>query len=316
MPASQIALLGAIAGFTIYLGLPIGRLPHPAPRTRALLNALATGILIFLLWDVLAHAWEPVDGALGDHHYGTATVDGLAMAVAVGAGLLGLVYFDQWIARRSRRALGGDASAPELTNTTSTWRGPAGQLAMLIAVGIGLHNFAEGLAIGNSAASGEIAPGGSADRRLRPAQRDRRFRHCRAAGRGRGTPVVGTPGRARPHRRRPDVPRYRWSGRASPATSVDRVPVAGRRLDPLRRHRTPRGCPPDVAQARHHLGHPHRPRTRLRHRRRSSPPAAPNRARLRASGYREAMTFAALTGLNGEWAARRPRAEGAEGGSR
>jgi len=33
----------------------------------------------------------------------------------------------------------------------------ARQLALLIAVGIGLHNFAEGLAIGQSAASGEIA---------------------------------------------------------------------------------------------------------------------------------------------------------------
>jgi zinc transporter, ZIP family len=39
----------------------------------------------------------------------------------------------------------------------SGWRGPAGQLALLIAAGIGLHNFAEGLAIGNSAASGELA---------------------------------------------------------------------------------------------------------------------------------------------------------------
>jgi zinc transporter, ZIP family len=148
---TKIALLGAIAGFTIYLGLPIGRLRNPAPRTRALLNALATGILIFLLWDVLAHAWEPVDAALGDHRYPTATVDGLVMAVSVGVGLLGLVYFDQWIARRR-------TSTEGTTNESrSSWHGPAAQLAMLIAVGIGLHNFAEGLAIGDSAASGEIA---------------------------------------------------------------------------------------------------------------------------------------------------------------
>jgi ZIP family zinc transporter len=38
----------------------------------------------------------------------------------------------------------------------SSWS-PARRLALLIAVGIGLHNFAEGLAIGSSAASGDIA---------------------------------------------------------------------------------------------------------------------------------------------------------------
>src|SRR6185436_12430297 len=63
MSATKIALLGAIAGFTIFLGLPVGRLRNPAPRLRALLNAGAVGILVFLLWDVLAHAWEPGSSA-------------------------------------------------------------------------------------------------------------------------------------------------------------------------------------------------------------------------------------------------------------
>jgi ZIP family zinc transporter len=38
----------------------------------------------------------------------------------------------------------------------SRWT-PARRLALMIATGIGLHNFAEGLAIGQSAASGELA---------------------------------------------------------------------------------------------------------------------------------------------------------------
>lgn len=159
MSAEKIALLGAIAGFTIYLGLPIGRLRSPAPRLRAMLNATAAGILIFLLWDVLAHAWKPIDGALGDHRYGSATGNGITMAIGIGVGLIGLVYFDRWVARRSRKGTGpGTTTAAELGGERPALgsRAQAGQLAMMIAVGIGLHNFAEGLAIGNSAAKGEL----------------------------------------------------------------------------------------------------------------------------------------------------------------
>lgn len=40
---------------------------------RAFLNALAVGVLLFLLWDVLTQAWEPVDAALAAADPGRAT---------------------------------------------------------------------------------------------------------------------------------------------------------------------------------------------------------------------------------------------------
>ncbi|HJQ48714.1 MAG TPA: ZIP family metal transporter [Amycolatopsis sp.] len=156
MSPAQIVLLGAIAGFTIYLGLPVGRLRAPMPRLKAMLSATATGILLFLLWDVLDHAWEPIDSALSHDEAGSALGNGAVLAITFGAGLLGLVYFDRAAAGREQRAAGpGAASAGELARATV--HGAAGRLALMIAIGIGLHNFAEGLAIGNSAASGELS---------------------------------------------------------------------------------------------------------------------------------------------------------------
>jgi ZIP family zinc transporter len=158
MSSAQIALLGAIAGFTIYLGLPVGRLRSPAPRLRAGLNALAIGILIFLVWDVLTHAWEPIDSALSDHDWGTVASGGLVLAAGLTLGLVGLVYYDRWSLRRrpfpSQSQGPGAAASTELAPATSS---PARRLALMIAIGIGLHNFAEGLAIGNSAAKGELS---------------------------------------------------------------------------------------------------------------------------------------------------------------
>src|SRR5262249_9172504 len=65
---SKTLLLGLIAGGTIVFGLPVGRMRRPAPAMRAVLNALAIGILLFLVWDVLTAAWEPIDAALGKIH--------------------------------------------------------------------------------------------------------------------------------------------------------------------------------------------------------------------------------------------------------
>lgn len=157
----RLWLLGAIAGFTIFLGLPLGRLRSPIPRLRAGLNAVAIGILVFLLFDVLSHANEPVeaaldaavnDGASWWRFAGLATV----FAVGVGAGLVGLVYYDRKMDRRPRRFGPGSAHVAELASPIVSEWSAAKRLAMMIAVGIGLHNFSEGLAIGQSAARGEI----------------------------------------------------------------------------------------------------------------------------------------------------------------
>jgi ZIP family zinc transporter len=155
----QIAFLGAIAGLTIFLGLPIGRLRAPMPKLKALLNATATGILLFIMWDVLSHAWDPIDTALGAHHNASALGNGLVLFSCLGIGLVGLVYFDRWTARRTRRSAARPGPGAATVNELSApvWRTKSGGLALMIAIGIGLHNFAEGLAIGNSAARGELA---------------------------------------------------------------------------------------------------------------------------------------------------------------
>ena len=87
--------MGAIAGSTIFLGLPIGRLRNPLPRLKAALNGVAIGVLVFLVWDILTHAWEPVDAALAGADWSTAARDGAVLAVGLVVGMAGLVYFDK-----------------------------------------------------------------------------------------------------------------------------------------------------------------------------------------------------------------------------
>jgi ZIP family zinc transporter len=102
---AQTLLLGLIAGATIVLGLPFGRLRTPSVNTRVFLNATAIGVLVFLGWDVLTHAWEPVDSALAAMHDGTG---GLSPVIGYGGlflggiavGLCSLLAYEQWMARR------------------------------------------------------------------------------------------------------------------------------------------------------------------------------------------------------------------------
>lgn len=134
--------LGAVAGGTIVLGLPVGRIRSLAPTVRTLLTASTVGVLLFLVWDVLTHAWEPIDAQLSGGADGRLPLLAVLFAGGIAAGLFSVVGYERLLERR--RAAARDALLPTR------------RLALLIAVGIGVHNFAEGLAIGQSAASGAL----------------------------------------------------------------------------------------------------------------------------------------------------------------
>src|SRR3954447_11167173 len=160
MSTGQTLLLGAIAGATIFLGLPLGRMQNVSPATKAFLAAVATGILLFLFWDVLSQAVDPIEEALTAGHDGRFLWRASLLLAGFSVGLMSLVYYDMWMKRRRRRAfLGpGAASTAEFEQEEEHehyFRGlsPARWLAVFIATGIGLHNFSEGLAIGQAAAS-------------------------------------------------------------------------------------------------------------------------------------------------------------------
>src|SRR6187397_1871858 len=64
MTFAQTTLLGAIAGSTIFLGLPVGRLELVSSRMRVGLSMLSAGVLAFLFMDVGAEALAIVKGHL------------------------------------------------------------------------------------------------------------------------------------------------------------------------------------------------------------------------------------------------------------
>ena len=159
----QLLVLGAVSGFTIFLGLPLAILPHLSPRQKGFLNAFALGILIFLIIDVFSQSWEYAsntakDAFAGKASWGDAIFDFMAFFGGLVIGLLGLaLYESKAMTNRFPDILSlenikkGDEYLHQLFHKTSAYR-----LAMMIAIGIGAHNFSEGLAIGQSYVSGEI----------------------------------------------------------------------------------------------------------------------------------------------------------------
>jgi zinc transporter, ZIP family len=160
MSTTQTLLLGAIAGCTIFIGLPVARLQGVSANVRSLLAATATGILLFLFWDILSAAVDPVETALKAGRDSRFVWLAFLLAGGFAAGLLTLVYYDAWLKKRRQKALlgPGAASAAEFIKSQGhVHMTPARTLAFFIASGIGLHNFSEGLAIGQSAAQDEVS---------------------------------------------------------------------------------------------------------------------------------------------------------------
>ncbi len=141
MSFEQVVVLSAIAGGTIFLGLPVGRLRNLSMRTQVMLTAAAAGVILFLIWDILSQAVEPVEAALHAAHDGTGPVgEFVALAIAGAGGLAVGLLAIVWVTRRLRPA--HDAAFDST------------RIAMATAIGLGLHNLSEGLAIGSSAATG------------------------------------------------------------------------------------------------------------------------------------------------------------------
>ena len=172
MGFSETIALGAVAGLTIFIGLPLGRIKRVDDRTRVSLAMFSVGILAFIFMDVAKHGEAILETALDHFKNHTASFGHvLAMfsllALGFTVGTAGISAVERRL--RSRRA----APAPLAGGEAATVLGPeqlarsqegaedarrrALQTGMVIATAIGLHNFAEGLAIGVSAKAGAIA---------------------------------------------------------------------------------------------------------------------------------------------------------------
>ena len=162
LTVAQTAGLGALAGLTIFFGLPVARIGRPRPTRLAFLTYASVGVLLFLFYDVIKGATESIESALDESH-GQGALDGALLAVGLAVGVLGLVAFERLMRRRRPRiaagpgALAATAISQRPAVEEALQRQPlsaAQRVALFIAVGIGMHNLSEGLAIGQSARSG------------------------------------------------------------------------------------------------------------------------------------------------------------------
>jgi ZIP family zinc transporter len=170
----QTTALGAIAGATIFLGLPVGRARHLDARWRVALSMLSAGILVFILVDVSSEGMGIVENhldALKNHHGSLSSVVGVFALLAGGfiVGVGGIASFQRrFMGRRPAPPLpplaGGQSVAvlsgaemAALGRDESASERRALRTGMTIASAIGMHNMAEGLAIGVAAQAGQVS---------------------------------------------------------------------------------------------------------------------------------------------------------------
>jgi zinc transporter ZupT len=146
-PDSDLSFFALMALLGIYVGVipvSLGMLWLPflrrlGPQWMGALIAFTVGLLAFLAIDAGLEGLEIAAAA-------PAAFGGTSLVLVGGlVAYLLLAGVDSYLSQRSRSARGTGAAA--------------GYLALLVAVGIGLHNLGEGLAIGSAYASGALALG-------------------------------------------------------------------------------------------------------------------------------------------------------------
>ncbi len=169
MSFAQTIALGALAGLTIFLGLPVGRMQLLGSRSRVALAMFAVGVLAFIFVDVLSSGLSILDDTLDavkHHHQSVGYLIWLVVLLGGGfaLGSAGLAMVERIMRPASRRrppiAGGADTAALEpdaLVVELDAARRRALRVGLTIAAAIGVHNFAEGLAIGVSARAGAIS---------------------------------------------------------------------------------------------------------------------------------------------------------------
>lgn len=133
-------LMGVIAGATIFLGLPVAFLRGVGEKTRGSLTMAACGVLVLLIVDVGYHMIESLERTAMEANWNKLGIMSAIVFLGLMYGLVGLAKLEE-----RRGAMKGE--------------GDPLSIATMIALGIGLHNFAEGLAIGQSFSGGAISLG-------------------------------------------------------------------------------------------------------------------------------------------------------------